>query len=228
MRGGRSWPLQRPCQVIGVICSQLLGTESRLNPLAVESGGTEWLITLAHKFGLLIGGTFRFGLLVATLHFALKAYRQSGLAARLGQIDWAILIAFALFVARNVADVLVAIRGGKRPDVWEVAGWPVDPILLVLLAQGLLLFRSSSQMGRGRIGSCWRALSLGVLLTALGDVGMWATNYGYLPWPWSALTWYLWLPAAASFARAPAFQLAVIGDVTSRADRFAPDSPNPL
>ena len=198
------------CQFVGMICSQVMGVNSSLNPLNISSSAGESLVPLMRSIGLLIGGTFRFALLAGGLHFALKAYRQSDLLGRLTRADWVVFGAFGAFILRNVADVVVAVRHGHKPDVWEVFGWPVDPLLLLLLLQALLLFRSTQQMGAGRIGLCWKAFSVGVFLTALGDVGLWAANYNYLPWPWNALIWYVWLPAAAAFARAPAFQLEVL------------------
>ena len=48
--------------------------------------------------------------------------------------------------------------------------------------------------------------SIGVFLTAIGDAGIWAAAYGYLPYPWSAAVWFVWLPAAAAFALAPAYR----------------------
>lgn len=213
------------CQVVSTVCTQVLGVHSRLNPLG--SGAFDNWIPLSRQIGLTIGGTFRFALLAAGLLFAVKAYRRAGLAGRLSPRDWAVLLAFAAYVARNVVDVVSAVRAGKQPGVWEVLGWPVDPLLLLLLAQGLLLFRSAGEMGSGRIGLCWRALSAGVFLTALGDVGTWATNYGYLPWPWASLTWYVWLPAAAAFTRAPAFQLEVIRDAASDRSPFASEYMSP-
>ena len=207
------------CQLAGMVCSQILGVSSRINPLSVLPGHG-LLIALTRSIGLLIGGTFRFALLAAGLHFALKAYRQAGFMGRMRWMDWVVCTVFAGFLLRNVADVVVAIRAGKTPDIWEVLGWPVDPLLWVLLLQALLLFRSASQMGNGRIALCWKAFSAAIFLTALGDVGLWAVNYGYLPWPWSAVTWYLWLPAAAAFARAPAFQLEVIRDARAVAGSF--------
>ena len=63
-------------------------------------------------------------------------------------------------------------------------------------------------------------------MTALGDMGIWAADRGYLHSPWHALTWYLWLPAAASFALAPAFQLEVIRNANGAAG-LAHDSLNP-
>ena len=116
----------------------------------------------------------------------------------------------AVYLVRNVVDVVYSVEHGKQPDIWEVLGWPTDPILALLLAQGLLLFRYAQQMGSGMIGHCWKAFAIGVFLTALGDVGVWAFNYGYLVWPWVSITWYLWLPAACAFACAPAYQLEAI------------------
>ena len=78
------------------------------------------------------------------------------------------------------------------------------------MGEALLLRRSVQRMGSSRIAKCWSAFSIGVFLIALGDVGGWAEVYGYLPYPWSSLTWFLWLPAAACFALAPAYQLEAI------------------
>ena len=207
------------CQFVGFLFSQVLGVHSQLNPFTAASGDS-W-IPLARQIGLTIGGTFRFALLAGGLWFAVKAYRRAGLGSRLTLPDSAVLLAFLIYLVRNVVDVVRAMHAGKQPDVWEVLGWPVDPLLFVLIIEGILLFRSARQLGTGRIGLCWRAMSAGVFLTAIGDVAMWAANYGYLPWPWSALTWYVWLPAAAAFARAPAFQLEVIRDAAGERSPFA-------
>ena len=212
------------CQTIGLLCSQIFGAHSRLNPL---TDSAELLIPVARHAGLLIGGTFRFALLAAGLHFALKAYQRSGLLGRLRRIDWAVLVGFITYLVRNVVDLVVTMHRGKVPDVWEVLGWPVDPLLCLLLVQALLLLRSAIQMNGGIIARCWKAFSVGIFLTAAGDVGMWAFNYGYLPWPWNSLTWYIWLPAAAAFACAPAFQLDVIRDAESGISMVKPDLINP-
>lgn len=202
-------------QLCGMVFSQVIGVKSAGNPLLVLTGLPDSSFALAKHLGLAIGGTLRFGLLSAGLWFALKAYRQSGMLAKLALIDWAVLATFAGYLARNVWDVARAFRAGIRPDIWHVLSWPVDPLLWLLLAEALLLFRSARQMEPGLIGLCWKAAAMGVFLTALGDIGMWASDYGYLRWPWNSLTWYLWIPAAAAFARAPALQLEVIRDVTT-------------
>ena len=82
----------------------------------------------------------------------------------------------------------------------------MDPLLWMLLWQALRLFRSVRQMGLGWIGKCYGAFALGIVLVLLGDVAIWATSWGYLPWPWRAIGWYVWIPAAGAFAAAPAFQ----------------------
>jgi hypothetical protein len=43
-----------------------------------------------------------------------------------------------------------------------------------------------------------------------GKFGLWVTSYDYLHWPWSAVVWYIWLPANCALALAPAYQLETI------------------
>jgi hypothetical protein len=198
------------CQLVGSLLSQVLGVDSRLNPLAHQPDWRETLIPGFRHMGLAIGGTFRFALLSAGLCYALKAYRRAGFLSRLKRIDWAMLSLMGAYLARNVWDVTSAVRDGKPPNAWEVLSWPTDPLLGLLLAQGLFLLRSAQMMGSGMIGRCWKAFAAGLFLTTLGDVGQWALNYGYLPAAYEFLVWYIWLPAACAFACAPAFQLGVI------------------
>ena len=197
-------------QLVGTVLIQLLGTDSRLNPIAHQAVWRETLIPLLRHVGHTIGETLRFALLSAGLYYALKAYRRAGFISRFTRVDWTVLILMAAFLVRNMWDVEFAIAHGKHPDAWEMLSWPTDPLLGLLLAQGLLLLRSAQKMGSGMIGRCWKAFAAGLFLTALGDVGQWAWSYGYLPTACEALIWYMWLPAACAFACAPAFQLEVI------------------
>ena len=114
------------------------------------------------------------------------------------------------YVVREARDVVAAIHAGARLSVGVVFGWPVDPLLLVLLGEAMLLNRSVKHMGEGWIGRCWSAFSIGIFLVSLGDVAIWAASWGFLPWPWSGLQWYVWIPAAGAFAVAPAYQLEAI------------------
>src|SRR5207237_7601 len=92
--------------------------------------------------------------------------------------------------------------------------------------EALLLFRSVRRMGGGWIGKCYAAFSAGVFLILLGDAAIWATAWGYLPWPWSALTWFVWIPAAGAFALGPAYPLEAMQQAISRQTRARPRAPD--
>ena len=165
---------------------------------------------LFRQAGLILGGTFRYGLLAAGLFWSLRVYRRTGFLSRLRAVDWVLLALAGAYLAREVTSVVAAIRAGKHPDLFEIAGWPVDPLLCLLLAEALLLHRSVQQMGSGWISRCWGSMSMGIFLVLLGDLGIWLTSFGYLVWPWNSVIWYVWLPAASAFAVAPAYQLEAI------------------
>ncbi len=204
----------------GAILVQVLGTDSKLNVLLylTEAGSRQTVLKLALA-GHALGGTFRFAFLAGGLAMALSVYRRSGFLGRLHVLDRALLVLLGIFVARNIVDVVVALRGGKHPEFWEVLGWPVDPLLWLLLGEGLVLYRSVQAMGPGLIGRCWKAFSAAIFLTSLGVVGLWANEYGYLPWPWNSVTWFVWLPASACFALAPTFQLEALESALGRRTR---------
>jgi hypothetical protein len=194
----------------GVILIQILATDSALNPLAHlwagSDGSREWF----RQVGLLLGGTCRFTILALGLWYALRAYRRSGLLGRLNAINWLALGAMGLYVAVEIAEIGGLLRRSQPVPLAVIAGWPVDPFLWLLLAEAMLLYRSAQQMGPGSITRCWNALAVGVFLVLLGDVVLWASNWGYVAWPWSTLGWYIWPIAGAAFALAPAYQLEAI------------------
>ena len=165
---------------------------------------------LVRQCGLTVGGPVRFALLAAGLLFALQVYRRSGFLGRLAAVDWVLLAGAVLYVMREFWDLWIALQHGKKPDWAEIANWPVDPLLCLLLAEAMLLHRSARRMGPGWVGRCWRAFSAGIVLVVLGNVSIWAAAYGYLPYPWSNIGWYVWLPASAAFAIAPVYQMEVI------------------
>jgi len=209
----KAWKLiviSASCDLAGALFVQILSAHTAVNPLCHTAWWSAPRAAALREYGLLIGGSFRFAFLAAGLFQSLRVYRKSGFLGRLAVIDWVLLAAIGAYVVRETADVLVAIQHGKHPRPAEILGWPTDLLLWLLLAESMLLYRSVCEMGPGSTGRCWKAFSLGVVLVAAGDVAIWATNYGYLPWPWSALGWYIWLPAAAAFATAPAYQLEAI------------------
>lgn len=201
------------CHVLAAACSQVLSLRSWINPLAHLPDFPDFNDAAAQsvrQLGHILGGLFRYGLLAAGLFSALKAHRQAGLLGRLRVTDWALLAAAGAYVVWEFAGVVTAVRNGKHPSLLEMASWPVDPLLVLLFAEALLMSRSVREMGTGWISRCWRCYSIGVFLVLLGDLGLWLTAYAYLPWPWNSVVWYVWLPAACAFALAPAYQLETI------------------
>ena len=202
--------LSAACEVAATLANQIFATNSILNPLRVASWWSEPAALGFHQFGFIMEGSLRFALLALGLFGALRVYRRSGFLGRLTRADLLLLALGALYVVWEFADVGIALQKGKRPGWTEMAGWPVDPLLWVLLLEALWLYRSVRSMGSSRVGRCWMAFSAGIGFVLLGDILLWASAYGYVKWPWSALEWYVWLPAGAAFALAPAYQLDAI------------------
>jgi hypothetical protein len=209
----RAWTLislSATAELAGSIGVQILGRRSRVNMLERLPGWSAELGRGIEAAGHLFGGPVRFALLAGGLWYALMAYRKARFPGRLRPLDWLALALFSSAVVRTAGVVVAAVRTGKTVTWVEAANWPTDPLLCWLLALALLLYRSVQQMGGGWIGQCWKAISIGVFLTAAGDVGTLLDAYGYLPSPWSAAVWFVWLPASACFALAPAYQLEAI------------------
>jgi len=198
------------CDLLGNVCSQWLSSGSPLNPLLHSAWWSQDQAQELRQFGLVMGGLLRYFLLAAGLLAVLRIYRKAGFLGRLAATDWVLLGIVVTYVAKETGEVVLALYHGKSPGISEILGWPVDPLLLVLLFETRLLARSVQRMGKGAIGQCWKAFSIGVLLVWLGDLGLWATVWRHLPWEWAALGWYVWLPAGGAFAVAPAYQLEAI------------------
>ncbi|HEY2017946.1 MAG TPA: hypothetical protein VGH38_30790 [Bryobacteraceae bacterium] len=198
------------CSLVSALSVQVFSVKSVLNPLTHFDWWSNSMGLFIRQFGLVIGGTCRFALLAAGLFWVLRVYRQSGFLARLSAVDWGLLALLGAYIVREFYEVVVAIKGGTRFSAGVILGWPVDPLLWLLLAEALMLHKSVRQMGEGWIGRCWKSFSVAIFLVALGDATMWAGNWGYLRWPWSALEWLVWIPAAGAFALAPTYQLEAI------------------
>lgn len=194
----------------GTICVQLVGAEKAWNPLVHTLWWSRPVGRVIFDAGHVLQGTCSFALLAAGLWCVLKLYRVSGFLGRLRVMDWLLLAAFTGYCFREASDLMRYYQPSNPPGWNVILGWPVDPLLCLLFAEAMLLHRSVQRTGMGLIGRCWRTFSAGIFLILLGDVMLWATSYGFLPWPWSSLSWYVWMPAAASFALAPAYQLEAI------------------
>ena len=192
-------------ELAGSVLIQIFGTKSLLNPLTYFPHGVE-RVPVFRTIGTILHGPCRFALLATALYLVLRLYRQSGFLGRYTPLDWVVLVVFGSYVVREATDVVVAMHRGKVFSAGEILNFPADPLLWVLLAQAMRLSRSVERMGAGWISRCYGAFSAGIFLILVGDVMIWATVWGYLPWPWSALGWFVWIPAAVAFALAPLYQ----------------------
>lgn len=79
----------------------------------------------------------------------------------------------------------------------------------------------------GTFGQILGGFSLGIFLTSLGDIGIWATSHNYLPWPYSSITWYVWFLASAAYVLGPAYQVEACRRAYREAERIAPRTQTP-
>ncbi|MFN7998260.1 MAG: hypothetical protein U0Q18_31860 [Bryobacteraceae bacterium] len=198
------------CDFTGSIFSQWLSSRSPLNPLHHLASWSEKQGQEIRSFGLVIGGTLRYALLAAGLYYVLRIYRKTGFLGRLKLTDWILVGLVVAYIIDESKQLIYYLDHGKSPSLPEILGWPVDPLLFVLLIETRLLARSIEGMGKGSVSQSWKAFTIAILLIWVGDLGIWATNYGLIDWPWTALGWFVWLPAAGAFAAAPALQLEAI------------------
>ncbi len=198
------------CEVVSSLAVQIFTPQSRFNPLVQLPVWTKGLHDALVKVGFLTGGSMRFSLMAAGLLYAVRVYRRSGFLGHFTWRDRSLLLISGAYVVREFRDLWIALLHGRKPPWSEVLGWPVDPLLLLLLAEALLLYRSTQRMGTGWVGRSWVAFSVGIAFVVTGDSMNWAKAYGYLKYPWSSVEWYIWLPPSAAFTLAPLYQWDVI------------------
>jgi hypothetical protein len=196
-------------RLIGTVFSKILNTESYLNPIFLLLGAREKSFYLAcERVGLLIGGPLSMAVLAAGLFVVLRVLRRVGILSRLRLPDYFLITAVAAFTIRQASEIINWIRITPPPyDAYKVLGWASDPLLSVLLFEAILIRRSALETGWGLLAKSWGAFSLGIFLTSLGDIGLWATAHNYLPWPYNSVTWYVWFLASAAYALGPAYQV---------------------
>lgn len=210
----------------GAVLSQILGIESYLNPLVYAhlALGPAQLESI-RQIGLVVGGPVQMVLLARGLWLLLRVYRQSGLFFRLTRPDWFMIAVLTAYTVREAWQVAGLLKAGKTFTVPEAILWASNALLIVLLIEAICIRRSLLSMGWGLIARCWAAFVAAIVLTALGDIGIWATWNGYLPWPWSSMVWYVWFLVSGAFALGPAYQVQAFRSIVWRMHREYPPDP---
>jgi len=198
------------CELFSVVLSEVLTSPGWLNPLRGTPFGSPEFADALRDTGSVLGGLCRYALLACALAYGLKAYRQTGMLARLRRTDHLLLAGVGVYLIVKLFETITTVRDIRPPSLIDALGWPVDPLLWFLLVEALILWRSARAMRGGWIANCWISLTAGVMLAAVGDILLLLGRLGYLPWPYSGLEWYVWLPGSASFALAPAYQLKAV------------------
>ncbi len=201
---------------------RLIGTSiSQLGRPIIEQN--RWLDPIVVRdMGIVLSSPLMFLLLGSGLAIVLKVYRQLGLLRTLGKIDYLLIglsVFFCLHQAKEVIDWLPDLK--RRFNVFAMLNWASDPLLSLLLVESIILWRAGRHLAGGYIGHCYGAFAMAVVLTSLGNVGIWLEAWGYLAWPERAVVWYIWIPAATCFAVAPAYMMQAIRSALRYAPRQA-------
>lgn len=193
-------------QLVGGVLGHLLGSQSFLNPLyylASEHGLVRWAASAGQLFSpismlFLAAGLFR----------VVQICRKNGVLGGLQIIDFLLLGIVTVHTFQYFAGVVFSSQHPEGPvTAGKIISWMSDPLLCILLLQAILIRRSAANMGWGLIARCWMAFTAAIFFTSLGDIGLWATSRDAIPFGLQAASWYVWYPATACFAVAPAYQL---------------------
>jgi hypothetical protein len=202
------------CQATGGLAAHVLGVRSFWNPLfwtgSPDLARVAWLRGIGHT----IAGPFWIVLLVSALFVAWRAYKIAGVRQTLKPIDWAAAVLCGAYAVVQLRQVAGAIQSGKQMTVQGTLDLVNDPLLCVLAVLSILIQRSVRGMGTGLLARCWGSFVAGILLTTAGNIGTWATNYGYITRPYAGLVWYIWFPAAAAFVLGPLYQYIAVEHAT--------------
>jgi hypothetical protein len=164
------------------------------------------------RLALLLSGPVQMALLAAGLLVALRVLWRLRIWVRPKATGWAVAGILVMFTLTRFAATAA---GQLTADT--VISLARSLLLCVLSVEALFLWLSAARMGRGPIAKCWRAFAIGIFVIGLGEAAMWAVG-GYFPdWLMAALEWYVWFPAVAIFALAPAHTVAAVRRATGRA-----------
>ncbi len=198
------------CRLLGLIGANLYsgfafwGDRPFRGPAAEEAG---LIRDISLSFSTPIAVLF----MAAGLLIVLRAYKSLGMLPRPGPAGSILLGAAAIFLVLEGLEFRRWLAGLSGPaPLLKMLSWMNDPLTGLLLLEAVLLARAAGAMRGGLIGSCWKTYAVAVFLTAFGDLGIWATSYGWLPWQYVYVNSGVWMAAAAAFALAPAYQVEAI------------------
>lgn len=200
-------------QLAGGVIAHLLGSESFLNPLYYFSsshGAIRWAAD-AGRLSSPISMLF----LAAGLFRVVQICWKNGVLAGLKIFDFLLLGIVTVYTIHYFTAVVFSSQHPEGPaTAGKIITWMSDPLLCVLLLQAILIRRSAANMGWGLIARCWVAFTAAIFFTSLGDIGLWASSRGAIPFGVQIASWYVWYPATACFAVAPAYQLQAMRRAT--------------
>ncbi len=208
----RAWlfvVLASTCHLTGAVLTHLLGAESYVNPLLFFADHwTPGAASSLLRVGRLVGGPLQMACLAAGLFVVVRAYKGLRLVPNLKPVDYALLGGVLVYtITSSVDSVLGLARSETGVSVYSLLSLLNDPLLSVLLFEAIVIRRSVIGMGWGLVARCWGAFTAAIVLTSLGDVGLWATAHEYLPWPYSSVMWFVWFLSLTAYALGPAYQM---------------------
>jgi hypothetical protein len=195
-------------RLFSCVLAQVLGTSWVLNPLAWAGGAESGRIEAIRHWALVLGGPVQMALLSAGLFVALRALRKFGFWERPSVTDWAVAGMAGLLMLCRLGETAAAFVGGapiRAADLIALAGYP---FLAVLFLEAMLLRQSVARMGRGLVARCWGAFAAAILVTGFAEAAIWVIGHYSTAWPVAVVQCCVWLPGAAAFTLAPAYQVA--------------------
>lgn len=199
--------LSASCRFTGVFVTQILAPGDRWSLFSAIGLPQSHSMNL-RQAGIVLAGPVAMALMVAGLASVIRLTRRLQILRSISKLDLVAICVILMFTGRHLFEVGVIITVNRAwPGVAQALLWFSDPLLTVLIIQAVLIRRAVLNMGNGLIAACWRMIALGAMFTSIGDVFIWATNYGYLSTVLVPLGWFVWFLPAAAYASAPCFQV---------------------
>jgi len=200
--------LSAVARLMGGLVRHIGGLETWLNPLSyLPANWSHSLTQRSFELGELFS-PLSMALLAIGLIQVLRACRRHGVLGNLRPLDIVLLTGVTLYTVYYFSQVVFSPLHPEGPvTLRKMIAWTSDPLLCVLLLEAILIRRSTANLGWGWISRCWVSYTAAILLTSLGDIGLWASAHGLVPYWLEAASWYVWFIASASYALGPAYQL---------------------